>query len=77
MLEFSYITVYLTRYRWLVAGQSRTTVCFPAVKPGLILMKEAELSTNLNELNARKPLVGPISQTSEEPRQKSLVAIIV
>jgi hypothetical protein len=36
------------------------------VKPGLILEQEAEKSTYLIELDARKPLVVSISQRSEE-----------
>jgi hypothetical protein len=38
------------------------------VKQGVILEKEAEESTYLNELNVRKPLVVSISQRSEELR---------
>jgi hypothetical protein len=43
------------------------------VKQGLILGHEAEESTNLNELDVRKPLVVSISQKSEELRLYNLV----
>jgi hypothetical protein len=39
----------------------------------LILEKEAEISTYLNELDVRKPLVVSISQRSEELRLYNLV----
>jgi hypothetical protein len=42
------------------------------VKQGLILEQEAEKSTYLNELDVKNPLVGSVSQKSEELRLYTL-----
>jgi hypothetical protein len=55
-----------------VARQFKTPVCFPAVKQGFILKQEADKSTYLNGLDARKPLVVYISQRSKELRLYNL-----
>jgi hypothetical protein len=48
-------------------------IFFPVVKQGLILEKEGEKSTYLNELDVRKPLVVSILQRSEELKLYNLV----
>jgi hypothetical protein len=63
-------------YRYEDGGVWVSTLCFPAVKQGLIQEYEAEESTYLDELDVRKPLVAFISQRSEELRLYSLVQIL-
>ncbi len=56
-----------------VAWKFQIPIRFPAVKQGLTLEEEAEKSTNLNELDVRRPFVESISHSSEELRLDNLV----
>jgi hypothetical protein len=69
----------LSLWRWLFSGvhelsdNFKPSLCFSAVKQGLILEKETEKSTHLIELDARKLLVVSMSQRNQNLRLYDLV----